>query len=54
MGPCLLEQYLMDCLCFVGCHDIAVLARRSIKWWQHPGMTIAVDWDVKHQIKQSI
>ena len=32
----------------VGCHDILILGKSPIKWRQHPGMTLAVDWDVKH------
>ena len=32
------------------CHDILILGKSPIK---HPDMTIAVDWDVKHQIKQT-
>ena len=36
-----------------GCHDILILGKSPIKWKQHPGMTIAVDWDVKHQFKQT-
>ena len=29
-----------------------MLAKSPIKWRQRPHMTIAVDWDVKHQFKQ--
>ena len=29
------------------------LGKRPIKWTQRPDMTIAVDWDVKHQFKQT-
>ena len=29
-----------------------MLGRSPIKWRQYPNMTIAVDWDVKHQFKQ--
>ena len=35
------------------CHDILMLGKSPIKWRQHPDMTIAVDWDIKHQIKQT-
>ena len=35
------------------CHDILMLGKSPIKWRQHPDMTIAVDWDVKHQFKQT-
>ena len=35
------------------CHDILMLGKSPIKWRQHPDMTIAVDWDVKHQFKQN-
>ena len=35
------------------CHDILMLGKSSIKWRQRPDMTIAVDWDVKHQFKQT-
>ena len=33
----------------VGCHDILILVKSLIKWRQRPDMTLAVDWDVKHQ-----
>ena len=36
----------------VGCHDILILGKNPIKWRQRPDMTLAVDWDVKHQFKQ--
>ena len=35
------------------CHDILMLGKSPIKWKQRPDMTIAVDWGVKHQFKQS-
>ena len=35
------------------CHDIQILGKSPIKWRQHPDMTFAVDWDVKHQFKQT-
>ena len=35
----------------VGCHDILILGKSPREWRQHPDMTIAVDWDVKHQFK---
>ena len=31
-----------------------MLGKNPIKWRQRPDMTIAVDWDVKHQFKQTI
>ena len=37
----------------VGCHDILILGKSPIKWRQRPDMTLAVDWDVKHQFKQT-
>ena len=37
----------------VGCHDILILGKSPIKWRQRPDMTLAVDWDVKHQLKQT-
>ena len=38
----------------VGCHDILILGKSSTKWRQrHDDMTVAVDWDVKHQFKQT-
>ena len=37
-----------------GCHEILILGRSPIKWRQRRDMSIAVDWDVKHQFKQSI
>ena len=37
------------------CHDILMLPGKSpIKWRQRPDMTLAVDWDVKYQFKQTI
>ena len=30
-----------------------MLGKSLIKWRQHPDITIAVDWDVKHQFKQT-
>ena len=38
----------------VGCHDILILGKSPIKWRQRPDMTLAVDWDVKHQLKQTL
>ena len=37
----------------VGCHDILILGKSPIKRRQRPDMTLAVDWDVKHQFKQT-
>ena len=37
----------------VGCYDILILDESPIKWRQRPDMTLAVDWDVKHQFKQT-
>ena len=36
----------------IECHGILMLGKSFIKWRQRPDMTIAVDWDVKHQFKQ--
>ena len=36
-----------------GCHDILILGKSPIKWSQRPDMTLAVDWDVTHQFKQT-
>ena len=39
-----------------GCNDILILGKCPIKvptWRQSPDMTITVDWDVKHQFKQT-
>ena len=33
--------------------DILILGKSLIKWRQRPGIIIAVDWDVKHQFKQT-
>ena len=33
--------------------DILLTCKSPIKWRQRPDMTIAVDWDVKHQFKQT-
>ena len=30
-----------------------MLGKSPIKWWQRPGKTIAVDWDVQHQLKNT-
>ena len=38
---------------YLGGLDILVLGRSSIKWMQRLDMAIAVDWDVKHQMKQT-
>ena len=38
---------------FVGCHDVLILVKSLMKWRQRPDMTLAVDWDVKHQFKQN-
>ena len=37
-----------------GCHDILIWGKSLIKWGQHPDMTLAVDWNVKHKLKQTI
>ena len=34
-------------------HDILMLGKSPIKWRHRPDMTIAVDWDFKHQFKQA-
>ena len=36
-----------------GCHDILILGKSPIKCRQCPDMTIAVDWEVRHQFKQT-
>ena len=36
------------CLSLVGGHDILFLGKSPIKCGQLSGMTISVDWDVKH------
>ena len=33
-------------------HDIPVLGRSPIKYWQLPDMIIAVDWDMEQKIKE--
>ena len=38
----------------VGCDDILILGKSPVKWRQHPNMTLAVDWDVKHQSRQEV
>ena len=40
---------------FFGYHDILILGtcESPIKWRQRPDTTIAVDWDVKYQLKQT-
>ena len=34
------------------CHDILMLGKSPIQWRQRPGKTLAVGWDLLHQIKQ--
>ena len=34
------------------CHDIRMLGKSLIKRRQKPDITIAIDWDVKHQLKK--
>ena len=31
-----------------------MLGKSPIKWRQRPDMTLAVDWDFKHQFKQNL
>ena len=38
---------------YFGCHDLLFLGKSHIKCRQCPDMTIAVDWDVKYQFKQT-
>ena len=38
---------------FAGCPDILILGKSPIKLKQRPDMTLSVDWDVKHQFKQT-
>ena len=33
--------------------SVLMLGSSPIKWRQRPDMTIVVDWDVKHQFKQT-
>ena len=35
------------------CHVTLIMGKSPIKWRQRPDMTFAVDWDVKHQLKQT-
>ena len=37
-----------------GCHDVLILVKSPIKWWQRRDMTIAVDWDAKPQLKPQL
>ena len=37
----------------VGCHDILILGKNLIKWGQRTDMTIAADWNFKHQFKHT-
>ena len=32
--------------------DVFILGKSPIKWRQRPDMTLAVDWDVKHQFER--
>ena len=36
-----------------GCHDVLILGKSPMKWRQQSDMTIVVEWDVKHQFKQT-
>ena len=36
-----------------GCQDILILSKSPIKWRHCPNITIAVEWDVNHQFKQT-
>ena len=36
-----------------GCHDILILYERPMKWRQRLCMNNAVDWVIKHQLKQT-
>ena len=38
---------------FEALFDVLILGKSPIKWRQRPDMTIAVDWNVKHQFKQT-
>ena len=35
-----------------GCHDNLILGKSPLKWRHRPDKTLAVDWDVKHQLKR--
>ena len=35
------------------CHEVLMLGKNPIKWRQRSDMSIAVDWDVKYQFKQT-
>ena len=37
----------------IGCHAILILGKSPMKRKQRNDMTLAVDWDVKHQFKQT-
>ena len=41
-----IDQYFKDTIS-------SMLGRSPIKWREFPDMTIAVDWDVMHQFKQT-
>ena len=34
-------------------HGVLILDKSPVKWRKRLDMTIAVDWDVKHQFKQT-
>ena len=44
---------IIICEALFGCHDILILDKSPIKWKQRRDMTLAVDWDVKLQFKQT-
>ena len=51
--PCLFAWVVIFYEAHFECHDILMLGKSPIKWWQCFDKTIAVDWDVKHQFKQT-
>ena len=34
-------------------HSSLISGKSPIKWRQRPDITLAIDWDVKHQFKQT-
>ena len=51
--PSMWPTWMVILLALVESHDILILGKTSIQWRQRPDMTIALDWGVKHQFKQT-
>ena len=47
------KPYLLSLVVIFMKPFLSAMGKSPIKWRQRPNMTIAVDWDVKHQFKQT-